>query len=206
MRLTTKVDGDLRRLMDAEVRIGKMAALGAVAGVAAAIKEDWRGQIRSAGLGDRLTKSVQFEAYPKSGGSLNAAGLVWSKAKKIVGAFETGVEIRARGGKWLAIPLPAAGTGRGNGRFTPGEWERRRGVKLRFVYRPNGKALLVADGRLNKKGFGVESRSKTGRGRATVPIFLLVPRVRLQKRLNLQSSADRIARTMGARLVSGWRD
>ena len=144
VRLTTKIQGDLRLSMETEVRIAKMAAMGAVAGVAAAIKADWRDQIVRAGLGDRLAKSVRSETYPKGKSSLNAAGMVWSKAKKIIGAFETGVEIRAKNGRWLAIPLPAAGTGRGNSRFTPGEWERRRGIKLRFVYRPSGNRHQLA--------------------------------------------------------------
>ncbi len=207
MRVITKIEGNLRLDMETEIRVAKMAALGAAAGVGATIKADWRGQIVAAGLGRRLANTVQSEAYPKGGaGSMNAAALVWSKAKKIVGSFETGVSIRAKGGTWLAIPLPTAGRGTGNGRLTPANWERRRGLKLRFVYLPRGKAMLVADGRINKRGLGVESRSKSGRGRKEIPIFILVPRVRIQKRLSLQSSADRIARSMGARLVAGWKD
>ena len=206
LRLTTQIQGNLKLDMETEVKIGQAAALGAVAAVGVAIKMDWRDQISRAGLGKRLGNSVRSDAYPKGLGSLNAASLIWSNAKKIVGAFETGVDIRAKNGNWLAIPLPAAGKASGGSRITPLEWERRRGIRLRFVYRPNGKALLVADGRQNSRGLGVQSRSKTGRGGATVPIFILVPRVRLQKRLGLLSGADRIANSMGARLVSGWRD
>ena len=42
--------------------------------------------------------------------------------------------------------------------------------------------LLVAEGRLNTKGQTVVSRSKTGRGKVTAPIFLLVPQLKLPKR------------------------
>lgn len=93
----------------------------------------------------------------------------------IVGAHDTGPQIRSKDGFWLAIPLPAAGKSLRGGRITPGEWERRRGLRLRFGYRRKGPSLLVAEGRLNTKGQAVASRSKTGRGKATAPIFLLEP-------------------------------
>jgi Family of unknown function (DUF6441) len=65
---------------------------------------------------------------------------------------------------WLAIPLPAAGKSLRGGRITPGEWERRRGMRLRFVYRRSGPSLLVVDkARLNTRGQAIASRSKTGR-------------------------------------------
>ena len=105
---------------------------------------------------------------------------------------------------WLAIPLPAAGRGRRGAKLTPGEWERRRGLRLRFVYRRTGPSLLVADGRLNTKGLGVASRSKTGRGRATVPIFLLVPQVKLPKRLDLDRDADRALESVPGLIVAMW--
>ncbi|MDF1621794.1 DUF6441 family protein, partial [Pseudothioclava nitratireducens] len=141
---------------------------------------------------------------PRSGESLNAAALVWSKAPVIVGAHDTGPLIRSKDGFWLAIPTPAAGRGLRGGRITPGEWERRRGLRLRFVYRRRGPSLLVADGRLNNRGLGVASRSKTGRGRSTVPIFLLVPQVKLAKRLNLARDADRAQATVPGLIVANW--
>ena len=209
MRIVTKIDGNLKLDMETEVRIGRMAALGAAAGVGASIKQDWRGQIAAAGLGRRLGNTVRSEAYPPQG-SLNAAALVWSKAKQIVGAFETGVEIRAKNGNWLAIPLPAAGKSSRGGRITPGEWERRSGRRLKFIYRRGRSALLVDDGTvlrgartMGKDGF---SRAARGFRNRSVPVFALVPRVRLQKRLGLYASADRLAQSMGARLVAGWRD
>ncbi|HEV8035606.1 DUF6441 family protein, partial [Yoonia sp.] len=85
-------------------------------------------------------------------------------------------------------------------------WERRRGLRLRFVYRPRGPSLLVADGRLNNRGLGVASRSKTGRGRSTVPIFLLVPQVKLRKRLDLARDAERAQAAIPSLIVSGWVD
>ena len=102
--------------------------------------------------------------FPRAGASLNAAAVVWSKAPVIVGAHNAGPLIRSRNGFWLAIPTPAAGKALGGRRITPGGWERRSGLRLRFVYRRTGPSLLVADSvRLNTRGLAAVSRSKTGR-------------------------------------------
>ena len=47
----------------------------------------------------------------------------------------------------------------------------------------------MAETRLNSKGRVVVSKSKTGRGLATVLIFLLMSQVKLPKRLSLDGSA-----------------
>jgi hypothetical protein len=67
-----------------------------------------------------------------------------------------------------------------------------------------GPSLLVAEGRLNTKGRAVASRSKTGRGVATVPIFLLVPQVKLRKRLDLARDAQRAHDALPGLIVANW--
>jgi len=67
-----------------------------------------------------------------------------------------------------------------------------------------GPSLLVAEGRLNTKGRAVASRSKTGRGVATVSIFLLVPQVKLPKRLDLGRDATRAVEGVPGLIVSNW--
>lgn len=49
------------------------------------------------------------------------------------------------------------------------------------------------------------SKSKTGRGVASVPIFLLVPQVKLQKRLDLARDAERAVDGVPGMIVAGWR-
>nr|WP_256427759.1 MULTISPECIES: DUF6441 family protein [unclassified Aliiroseovarius] len=191
-------------VMAAEVKAGEKAVSAAMREAGTGLKTAWRGQITQAGLGRRLANSIRSQTYPRSGESLNAAALVWSKAPVIVGAHDTGPLIRSRDGFWLAIPTPAAGKGTRGKALTPGEWERRRGLRLRFVYRRNGPSLLVADGRLNSRGLGVASRSKTGRGKATVPIFLLVPQVKLAKRLDLARDAERAQAAVPGLIVANW--
>jgi hypothetical protein len=107
---------------------------------------------------------------------------VWSKAPEIIRAHATGPLIRSKDGFYLAIPTQAAGRGRGGARLTPGEWERRRGLRLRFV----------------------ASRAKTGRNQVTAPIFLLVPQVKLPKRLDLDRDAARAQGSVPGLIVAKW--
>ena len=204
MKLGINIVGDIASLLDAEAKAGEKAVSAAMRIAGTGLKDAWRAQITGAGLGPRLANSIRSQNFPRSGESLDAAALVWSKAPVIVGAHDTGPLIRSKNGFWLAIPLPAAGKSLRGGRITPGEWERRRGLRLRFVYRRTGPSLLVAEGRLNTKGQAVVSRSKTGRGKVTAPIFLLVPQVKLPKRLDLARDADRALDSVPGLIVTNW--
>ena len=75
------------------------------------------------------------------------------------------------------------------------------------MYRRTGPSLFVADSmRLNTRGLAAASRSKTERGQVTVPIFLLVPQVKLPKRLDLARDADRAHEAVPALIVANWVD
>lgn len=204
MKLTLGIDPDLVAMMQAEITAGERAVSAAILEASSGLKSDWRREITGAGLGDRLARTIRSAQYPKGKASLNAAALVWSNAPVIIGAHDTGPLIRSKDGFWLAIPTAAAGKNLKGGRITPIEWERRRGLRLRIVYRRTGPSLLVADGRLNSRGLGVASRSKTVRGKATVPIFLLVPQVKLAKRLDLARDAERAKAAVPGLIVANW--
>jgi hypothetical protein len=158
---------------------------------------------------DRKETGAGAASVRKSGDSLNAAGLVWSNAPVITGAHDTGPLIRSKNGFWLAIPTPAAGKSprggrRGSASTTPGECERRNGLRLRFNYRRRGPSLLVAEWRLNSKGRVVASRSKTGRGVVAAPIFLLFPQAKLPKRLDLARDSEQTAVSVLGLIVANW--
>jgi hypothetical protein len=190
MRLTIDIRPDLASLMAAEIAAGERAVTAAVREASAGLKLGWRGQIAGAGLGARLANSIRAEAFPKAGASLNAAAVVWSKAPVIIGAHDAGPLIRARNGLWLAIPTPAAGKALGGRRITPAAWEQKTGLRLRFVYRRNGPSLLVAP--------------TASRATAVVPIFLLVPQIKLPKRLDLASDAERVHDAVPGLMVANW--
>lgn len=195
---------DLAELMQGEIAAGERAVTAAVKDAGIGLRDNWRGQITRAGLGQRVARTIRSETYPKGRDSLNAAAMVWSRAPVILEAHNTGPLICSADGFWLAIPTDAAGKSLRGGRITPGEWERRTGLRLRFIYRRSGPSLLIAEARLSKRGRAVPSRSKTGRGLASVPIFLLVPQVRLKKRLDLEKPANAALASLPGAIVSRW--
>ncbi|MET3791776.1 DUF6441 family protein [Aquamicrobium terrae] len=215
MKLGVNIIGDIARIMEAEVKAGEKAVTTAMRDAGTGLKSAWRAQITGAGLGTRLARTIRSEQYPKGRPSLNAAALVWSKAPVIVGAHDTGPLIRSKDGFWLAIPMPEAGRSIRGGRISTGEWERRTGMRLRFVYRRSGPSLLVADNvRVSKSGRVRENitRHKDGRissrlkGRATAVIFLLVPQVKLPKRLGLVRDARAVESALPGMIVANWEE
>lgn len=80
-------------------------------------------------------------------------------------------------------------------------------MRLRFIYRRNGPSLLVAEkARINTRGTAVASRSKTGLGQVSAPIFILVPQVKLRKRLDLARDAGKVASSVPGLIVEKWVD
>lgn len=191
MKLQARVIGDLSKQMKQEIHAGERAVTESVHATGVKIKEKWRGEIRSAGLGRKVALSIREKTYPVGGVSFDAASLIWTKAPKALAAHTQGVTIRSKKGLYLAIPTPAAGRDYRGFRLTPKKWERERGIKLRFIYRQGKPGLLVADdARLTKAGGARANRRKRRKdgiltGALTVPIFILVPQVRLRKRLDL---------------------
>ena len=205
MKLDISFTPDLVAMMRAKVAAGQKAVSTTMAQAGAGLKSAWRAQITGAGLGQRLANTIRSQTYPKGRNSLDAAALVWSNAPVIIGAHDTGPLIRSASGFWLAIPLPAAGKALGGKRMTPGMWEQKTGLRLRFVYRSRGPSLLVADAvRLNTRGQTAVSKSKTGLGQVTAPIFLLVRQVKLPKRLDLTRDAERALAAIPGSIVRNW--
>ena len=205
MKLDVSFSPDLVALMRAEVAAGQNAVSTTMAQAGLGLKTAWRAQITGAGLGLRLANTIRSQTYPKGRNSLDAAALIWSNAPVLIGAHDTGPLIRSASGFWLAIPLPAAGKALGGKRITPAMWEQKTGLRLRFVYRSRGPSLLVADAvRLNTRGQAAVSKSKTGRGQVTAPIFLLVRQVKLPKRLDLARNAERALAAIPGSIVRNW--
>lgn len=205
MQLKTDVSPSILEVIDKSIAEGERAVSEAIRSAGNEVKLAWRSQIIGAGLGTRLANTIRSQAYPKGENSLNAATLIWTKAPVIIGAHEEGALIRSRNGLWLAIPLPAAGKSLRGGRITPSEFESRTGLRLRFIYRRGGPSLLVAEGRLNTRGRVTASRSKIKRGVASVPVFVLVPQVKLKKRLNIASIVESVVNKLPSKIAINWR-
>lgn len=205
MKISLGVVGDIAEAMRAEVAAGEAAVTAAMAEASVGLKADWRQQIVTAGLGQRLSNAVRHQVYPEGQTSLKAAGTVWSNAPKITSAHERGVVIKSKYGLWLSIPTDAAPKGLRGRRLTPEEYERRTGRLLRFIYRKRRSGLLVDDGvRINKRGRAVTSQSKTGKGQVTAPIFVLIPQARLKKKLDLYGAAETWQARLPALIAGKW--
>jgi hypothetical protein len=145
--------------------------------------------------------------------AFNVAGLVYSKARRIMSAFAEGVTIRAKRGKYLAIPTPQAPRLTGRRRTTPSNWDTGRYGPLRYVPGSGSRPpLLVADeqrvSRRTGRAVGIARRTKTGklgRGAATVVMFVLVPQVRLRKRLNIDEAEQRLLNLLPRLILRRYR-
>ncbi len=207
------MEGDLDAWIATELAAAEKGVTAGVRAAAAGLKDRWRGQITGAGLGPRLARTIRQRDFPAREPSLKAASLVYSRAATIVLAFDQGVTIRSKHGLFLAIPTAAAGVrGPGGKRITPGGWERRTGMRLRFVYRRRGPCLLVADdARLSGAGLARAKRGRRRRdgilsGAQSVPIFLLLPQVALRKRLDLDRDARAAAARLPGLILAHWPD
>lgn len=214
MRLQAAIEGKLNEVLRDEARVAERAVSNAIRKATDGLKQDLRQQVVSAGFGNRLSKSWRSKLYPAGAASIEAAGLVFSKAPVIIRAFDEGAVIRSKNGVWLAIPSPAAPKkGVGGKRINPSNFPEHRFGRLRFVYRPRVSLLVVDNARASfsrktgqLRGFRKASDSalRTGRGLTTVVMFFLVPQVRLPKKLDIDRQANRWRGRIPALLNREW--
>ncbi|MDF2621409.1 MAG: hypothetical protein K0S00_4068 [Xanthobacteraceae bacterium] len=220
------IEGDLRQIMAAELGIAETAVTRGIRAGSDGLKGELRQQVLGAGMSQRLANTWRSETYPRGGTSLRAAGLIFTRAPDLIDAFNRGVTIRSPNGFYLAIPTPAAGkfgfarqsspeSGQKLERLTPGGWERRTGMKLRFVFRPGKRvSFLVADnvrvgaGGIARANTVTRKGNKATRltGRTTAVIFWLVPQVKLAKRLDVEGAARNWSAKLPDLIVNFWRD
>jgi hypothetical protein len=200
MKLGAAIIGSVKGDLEAEVRRIERAVPAGVSEAGSGLKGELRKQVVGAGLGMRLARTWRDRHYPNRGH--DAASLVWSKAPQIIRTFDEGTLIRSKDGFWLAIPTPSAPKrGVGGKRINPSTFPEHRFGPLRFVYRQRGPSLLVVDGvRVNAGTGRVGRRAKGGAytkagsmkaGMATVVMFILVPQVKMPKRLDVKRAAKR---------------
>lgn len=212
---------------------------GAVREAATLFRDDLREETAVGLMSARLPKVWRMRTYPEAGASLDPAGWIYVRGPRpgaastgtpaavLLDAFEKGVAITARRGGWLAIPTDAAGKraplpgnalrGRGSqqARITPEGFERRSGLRLRFVPVGPAKALLVVDNAQRERSSrGSRAVPYTGRGRGaklygpaghTIVVFTLLRQVRLPKRLDFTAPVRRAELRWEGLLTKHWR-
>ena len=178
-----------RRLTEIDSKV-RLSAFVTVAEEARAHEKDLERLTEGAGLG-RLARAWNSKVYG-SPNSADPAAIVYPKGsartRGAIRAYSQGATIRGKRGQFLAVPLPAAGTAE-----TPAEFEARKNVKLRMVITKRGGRLLVLDNAtLGKSGRARRLPGKRAgpllRGGSTVPVFVLIPQVRVKQRFSLVGS------------------
>lgn len=172
------------------------------------LKMALRQQVRLGGLGPKVEKTWQDMEYPKGGEySLSPAHIVFSKAPKLIEAYDRGVTIRAKKGLFLAIPTDDTPVMRMRGaarvKVTPKNWPESKYGKLRFVAGKQGYAFLVVDdlrksfSKKDKKFRGYRRASdswiRKGQKTESVIMFILIPQARVRKRLDVEREYRKFA-------------
>lgn len=140
-------------------------------------------------LGERIANAWRADIYPKSASvhTHAPAVMVYTKAPKIVEAFGDGVTIVAKNARYLAIPTE--NTPRKGRRYaTPVEVEAIFNQDLILIAGRGRQILAFVDAIKAKSGKGfrraTKRRTKDGRANELVLMFVMVPQVHLQKRLD----------------------
>jgi hypothetical protein len=158
-----------------------------------------RGDVTSAGLGQRLANTWQAKRYPGGKPSMSAAALVYSKAPIIVQSLSQAETISAENGKFLALPTDNVPSVAGTSGSRPATV---RDVELIYgkpVIKPgkNGNLLLFVNATAAKNGRGFKPtttrRTKQGRATQLVLMFVLVRQVHLAKKLDYPAIFEDLA-------------
>jgi hypothetical protein len=212
MRLRASLQGDLKKVMKEEFQTAERAVTRGVREATDGLKLAMRRQVTAAGLGPRMANTWRGDIYPKGQSSIRAAGLVYTRASKVMGGFEDAKAIRSKDGFWLAIPTPnAPKRGVGGQRINPSNFPEHRFGKLRFVYRRGGPSLLVAEGLRASvsratgevRGF---RKAKTSRGLTSVVMFWLVPQVKMPRLIRFAEESARWHDQLPGLILKNWPD
>lgn len=193
------------------------------------VKQDWRDQIMDAGLGQRLANTIRTRIYPTAQDSLDAAGLISTKAPKIIDSYARGATIRpANGGRYLWIPTDEVPKMRNGRALDPREVEARFGKRFVIInpqdWRMRTSSTAVKRGVAYAGFTGLAIRRASGRWRTAtrnqmtpghrsyrettrqfVIMFTLVPMVKVSKRLDLDAIAAAADARFDGLLSKHWR-
>lgn len=228
MKLTATLGANLRQILQAEVDAAERAVSRAIGTETEALKRTLRAQVNAAfGTNAKpLANAWRSQTFPRRGVSMRASGIVWTKVPTIIDAFERGATIRAKGGKFLAIPtgFNRAGGRRGSKpRVTPAQMVASKQAFVRpfkggrgFVWclpvrqgeRVGRRRAPLIAGRITqvatakRKGAAAWQANLLKQG--FVPMFLLVPQVQLAKRLDVRSAGAAALARLPAAVVAAW--
>lgn len=227
MRIGASFPAQIKGLDDLGLSIAQVAT-GAMQDAVDGLKNELRGQVMEAGMGQRLSRTWQGNVYPRVFGkvSMNPAGVVHSNAPLIIDAFSRGASIRpVNGSKYLWIPTKnvprrrRAGTYRSNisrrsgggSAMSPEECELH--FNTEFFVRPGRQGSLLAfmdlTAGLNAKRGQMRrdtaGRRKQGRTAKPVLMFTLRKAVKQRRLFDIDGPAARWGAKVPALFEARWR-
>lgn len=159
-----------------------------------------------------LYRAWKSEVYPRGGKPAYAPrGRVFvNGGRRSQAAMEYWTQAginRASSGGYLAVPIAKNAGPQTRGRnLTPGEWERRNGIRLEFVYRGGSKpSLLVApnvvrganhSGVRAASGRRMAGQHYKGAKASSIPIFVLIPLQRFANKFSIEPAVQRRAQML----------
>lgn len=211
LRVSVKTEGWLEAVQKAEGSIAANVTRGMGEGTTG-LKDDWRGRTLAAKLGQRLANTVRGQVYPKSGTSLDPAGLVWTKAPFIFDSLIREATIVPHGGKkYLAVPTKDTPRKGRSQRMTPLEVLNLFGLK-NFILKRSKEGHLL--GLVNViaaksgKGWRRASAGRLAQARTTklVIMFVFLTGVLTKKRIDLDALA-KVWAAKTAQIIEGeWQE
>jgi hypothetical protein len=200
MNFVASITRSVKVDMQAELRGIEQALASGTRDAGRGLKTELRRQVTSCRSWSAARQQLARQALSEQ--KLDAASLAYTKAPQIVRAFDQGAVIRSKRGRFLAIPTEnAPRKGTDGKRISPRTCPEHRFGPLRFVPRRSGPSLLVVDdlrasvrrktGQLRGFRRATERGRQSGQGLTTVVMFLLVPQVKLPKRLDVARAAER---------------
>lgn len=192
------------------------------------LKNELRGQVIEAGMGQRLANTWRGDVYPKVYGrvSMNPAGVVRSAAPLIIDAFARGATIRPiNGSKYLWIPTKSVPRQRrsssyrsnisrragGGSAMSPEECELHFNTEFDIRLGRNGSLLAFMDltAGLSPRGGGLRrdtaGRRRQGRKAKPVLMFVLRKTVKLPRLFDIEGAANRWAAKVPSLFEARWR-
>ncbi|MBP3514916.1 MAG: hypothetical protein J6K65_01760 [Alphaproteobacteria bacterium] len=189
MHLDVILQGKLSEYLDEEYKKSADAVTKGIINATDGLKNAMRSQVKSSGLSSRLANTWRGQVYPKGKKSISAAGVVYSKAPKIMAGFEYQTIIRGKNGFWLAIPTDAIPKRALGKKMTPEIYEKIRNTKLRFVYRAHSASLLVHE-----------------RKKKSVIAFWLVPQVKMPKLIHFANEGAKWQSKLPSLILQNWKE
>lgn len=195
----TAIEGRLDEVYAAERVAAAKAITAGIKQAARLTQNAYRRQVRKAGLGEGLEKAWQLKLYPARGASMKAAALVFSKSKRLHGAFDKNAVVKATKAKALLVPTPLAERlglvqnylmSRGN---KPRRWFNTN--LAQYDYGP----LWTMDG---KKGGRILMGKVDGLPKA---LAWIVRQTRLRKVLDLEGPPKKFMARMGLYIVNNFK-